>query len=538
MPRQYIRWNVRLLTLLIVTNGFSFILGFQSVSRTRSTLSRREHQWAAIPKFSPLFCSDEDDESEKDSPHPEFEFFLGRSESGNPSRGLDRRVLEEASEEDVFEFSSRFWIYNILEYKDNRDPIDSSKSAFEKEALPEKKLISMDELYKIALQKNLDNKISMDELYKIALQKNLPKKKPISMHSFISSMSAMAALLLVLPTFHPGIDEFGLPRLFSYEYASNDLLWQSQLVALMQMVSSILGVFRLPKHSPNVRTVGFVLSALIVTQLSLVVMSSLNGTDIYLFDAFSMQGRILISVINTTLMIGSLDSIAMILGDKEKKGWETVPGYGSRSSAFLTSFPFHILICMNGNAVLPVLCDKQSFVENALPFFSIFPGVQTLGYVATSLAVGLGALLATLQFENKISNEVASFWNIAIISFLTYDGVKFMYLLAAFPERFAHSEYFVSYTPHLQSLWHTNEVLVIGTILSLMVGLQNWSKATLFASRRRKEMSLALETPSATDESAPLEDRAFQVITDLELIQKNKESLIEYDNSTNSTLKG
>lgn len=423
--------------------------------------------------------------------------------------------------------------------------MDSNSAFIDDEKGQKPSLASMNEIYKLALQKNLT---SMDDVYNLAVRKNLPKKKPISIHSFISSMSAMAALVLLLPSFHPGVDELGFPRLFTYEHASNELLWQSQLVALLQMVSSILGVFRLPKRSPSVRTGGFVLSAMIVTQLSLVVMSSLNGTDVYLFDAFSMQGRILISVINTALLIGSFDSIKEIVGDKEKKGWETVPNYSSRSSAFFAVFPFHILICMTGNAVLPVLCDKESFVANAVPFFSVFPGVQTLGYVAASLGIGLGALLATFQFEKKITSEFASFWNIFAIVFLTFDSMKFMYLMVAFPEKFAHSEYFVSYTPHLQSVWHTNEVLVIGTILALSVGLKNLSSKTTLSSKNKltslEAIPLALETPSTTNEaSSPvafnktplsaltsdskkyqdiddLEERAYQVLTDLERIRK------------------
>jgi hypothetical protein len=340
-----------------------------------------------------------------------------------------------------------------------------------------------------------------------------------------------------------------LPRLFSYEHASIDLLWQSQLVALLQLVSSILGVFRLPKNSPNVRIAGFLVSALIVTQLSLVTMSSLNGTDVYLFDAFSLQGRIIISTINTALVIGSFDSLALIVRDKEKKGWETVPGYGSRPAAFLGVFPFHVMICVTGNAVLPVLCDKQSFLENALPFFEVFPGVQTLGYVAISLSVGLGALLATLQFEKKITSGVASFWNIAVIAFFTYDSVKFMYLLGAFPERFPHSEYFVSYTPHLQSLWHTNEVLTIGTILAMAIGLRDLSEAKKLEWQKNRSgeeaRALLVGAPSAADEPlSPFtsdgnflpsqtldskkyedihdtEERAYQVVIDLERIEHN-----------------
>lgn len=315
------------------------------------------------------------------------------------------------------------------------------------------------------------------DAYELAVQKNLPKKRPVSLHSVISSMSAMGAFVLLLPTLRPGFDDLGLPKIFEYEFASTDLLWQCQLVALLQMVSSIMGVFRLPKRSPTVRAVGFVTSALIVTQLSLVAISSLNGTDVYLFDAFSIQGRVLISVINTTLLKGSLDSLTLIIGDKDHKGWESVPGYNNKPAAFFTVFPFHVLICITGNAVLPVLSDKQSFLENALPFFGIFPGVQTLGYVSISLAVGLGALLATLQFEKKISPNTGSILSNVFLLLLTYDSIKFMYLLQAVPNRFPHSEYFTVYTPHLQSIWHTNEILGAATLLALAIGLRDFSSS-------------------------------------------------------------
>jgi hypothetical protein len=485
--------NVQLIILLILANGFSFIIGFETVTKARggSLRSTRERKWFAKALSSPslLRGHDENESSVEGSMYPENKLFLVE----NLERldcGLDCRIVESSNEdeEDTNEFSSRYSV------SINREPMGSNN-------------LFLDDTK--ALKHML---ISMDEVFKVAVQNNLPKKKLISPHSFVSSMSVIASLVLLLPTFHPGIDDLGLPRLFTYEHASNDLLWQSQLVAILQMVGAIMGVFRLPKHSPNVRTAGFVISALIITQLSLVVLSSLNGTNVYLFDAFSMQGRVLVSVVNTSLLIGSFDSLALIVGDKEKKGWETVPNYGSRPAAFFAVFPFHILICITGNAILPVLCDKESFVENALPFFGVFPGVQTLGYVATSLSIGLGALLATLQFEKKITSEVASFWNLVVITFFTYDGVKFVYLLGVFPERFAHSEYFILYTPHLQSLWHTNEVLSLGTVLAMIVGLRDLSNATILASAARRRnnrlsqeaASLALEPACTTKESSSL----------------------------------
>ena len=238
---------------------------------------------------------------------------------------------------------------NILMYEENRNPDDESimedlkvlenkilksrnpvdEAFMEDIKLLQDKILTMKETNTAFAEdiklKMKSSQSTIDEMkteaYALAVQKNLPKKKPISLHSFISSMSVMSAFVLLLPTFHPGIDEYGLPQIFNYEYASVDLLWQSQLCAMLQMISSIMGIFRLPKRSPNVRTAGFLISALIISQLSLIVCSSLNGTSVYLFDAFSIQGRILISVVNTALLIGSFNSLTLIVGDKEQKGW-------------------------------------------------------------------------------------------------------------------------------------------------------------------------------------------------------------------------
>jgi len=510
----------KILALLLLGNGSSSISGFGMGSKPKrgggrgaatrfvSQQSVRSTATTTTPLLSPVVGAHPAKDSSDDYLYQGdgYSIFVTNVEEDNNNLEL-LQVPDEGTDNSNYctyyctsSFSQKHSVPNVLEYKDNRNPVDTDTT-------------SSDDFVE-AIRIRLKRKISMEEVYELAVEKNLPKKKTISLHSFISSMSVMASLVLLLPTFHPGLDDnFGLPQLFSYEYASYDLLRQSQLCALLQMVSSIMGVFRLPKRSPSVRTVGFVVSALIITQLSLVIMSSLNGTDVYLFDAFSMQGRILISVINTTLLKGSLDSLVLIVGDKERKGWDTVPNYGSKPSAFIAIFPFHILICITGNAVLPVLCDKQSFIENAVPFFAIFPGVQTLGYVAISLAVGLGALLATLQYEKKITNEFASFWNLFALVFLTFDGVKFMVLLTAFPERFAHSEYVTSYTPQLQSIWHTNECLGVGTILALMVGLKNLSSATVLAtstsSRNRNNKAndeaimavVAVESPNSKKQS-------------------------------------
>ncbi len=338
-------------------------------------------------------------------------------------------------------------------------------------------------------------KLSLDDIYEIAVHESRPKKRPISMHSFVASMSAMASAVVLLPTFAPGIDaQFGLPQIFDYNHmVTNDLLYQCQFCAILQMLSSIMGVFRLPKNSPSVRTTGFVVAALIVVQIDLIILSSLNGTSIYLFDAFSTTGRIIMATMNTVLLRGSFDTLSLVIGDEERKGWDSVPGYENRISAIVTTLPFFFLTCIIGNASLPILADEAWFQTYAVPFFTEFPGVQTLGYIAINLSVGLGALLATLQFEKKISGTFASFLNQFITIFLIYDGVKFMYLINAFPDKFAHANYFTEYTPQLQSLFHTNETLLACTVLAVVKGFQNLNRSR----KKRGEMEVVSKSAPA-----------------------------------------
>lgn len=518
MHRSRFRFRfLRLLVPLVLLGGGSMpsrVLGFEIVSKTRGRPQRfvdldseaTAPRQGLVPAVAPrgrsgssLFLlllrgrgrHHESDDLPADDDCGESE---GGTEEGYYS--YDRRSSEPA-------FS------NLLEYKEHRDPVQVDRQPKKNRADRTNTPSTQTQAFVDAMNElNLKKIASVNQVYDLAVRKNLPKKKPISMHSFVSTLSAMASVLLLVPTFHPGIDDLGLPRLFTYEYASNELLWQSQLVAILQMVGSILGVFRLPKNSPPVRTAGFLIAAMIVVQMSIVVISNLNGTDVYLFDAFSMQGRILSSVINTTLLIGSFDNLTSILGDKDQRGWETVPNYQNKLSAFALVFPIHVLICISGNAILPVLCDKESFVQNALPFYGIFPGLQTVELTAISLSVGLGSLLATLQFERKIDAGVATGLNLALLLFLNYDGVKFMYLLLNFPERFAYSEYFTTYTPHLQSVWHTNEALVAGTLLAVLLGWRDYLK-------KKNTAPLVSSSPVVTN-AATSADPIHRVVADID----------------------
>mmetsp|Transcript_6376 Transcript_6376/g.8509 ORF Transcript_6376/g.8509 Transcript_6376/m.8509 type:complete len:507 (-) Transcript_6376:627-2147(-) len=324
---------------------------------------------------------------------------------------------------------------------------------------------------------NASGNLSMEKLYNLAVKKNLPKRKPISMHSFLSSMSAMAAIMVLLPTFAPCIDEFGLPQIFNYNAeVSVQMLWQCQLCAVLQLISSVLGMFRLPKNSPSVRNIGFMMTATAVVQTNFVILSSLNGTEVYLFDAFSTVGRMFLITINTVCLMSFIDNVSSVIGDKDMQGWETVPGFNNRIAAMSMTLP-GFFGCLTGNAYLPLLGDKAVFEQFALPFYTAFPGVQTIGYCALCFALGISALLATLQFEKKMSNTLASVLVIGVLVLTNFDSAKFAYLIVAFPEKFpdvvlASSEY----THNLQTIWQTNEFLASCIVFAIVHGMYKlWS---------------------------------------------------------------
>ena len=133
-------------------------------------------------------------------------------------------------------------------------------------------------------------------------------------------------MLVLLPTFAPGFDEFGYPQIFDYNgAASDDLICLAEWVVVLQVLGAVMGIFRLPPASPLIRRVGMTSAATAIVQLSYVAISSFNGTHRYLFDAF--QGPFMLMSIFACFWAikANFDFVDAVLSDKEKKGWDTVP---------------------------------------------------------------------------------------------------------------------------------------------------------------------------------------------------------------------
>jgi CRP-like cAMP-binding protein len=116
--------------------------------------------------------------------------------------------------------------------------------------------------YKVESVFGLIGILTFAQVYELAVIKSRPKKASVSWHSTLSSATALAAMLVLLPTFAPGFDEFGYPQIFDYNRgASDDLICMAEWVVVLQVLGAVMGIFRLPPASPLIRRVGMTAAA-------------------------------------------------------------------------------------------------------------------------------------------------------------------------------------------------------------------------------------------------------------------------------------
>lgn len=306
---------------------------------------------------------------------------------------------------------------------------------------------------------NTLKKITRGEFVDLIRLASRPKKQSVSIHSTISSCTTAAAVVLLLPLLAPGFDKFGYVQLFRFNEAlSDDLYIQVQVIILFQMIIAVMGIFRLPKNSPRIRVIGMISALGPALQIGLVAISSLNGTGIYLFDAYTIPFKVLCLVSNAFALKSVLDFVDCTVGDVDTKGWDSVPGASNRFVAVLFSvFFLASFVILEFQAYLPLLGIKEESLAYTEAYSATCGGAQTAGLLATELYIGLGALLGTLQFERKISQETS----LAIWIFLTVallgDGLKLTYLVNAAPDVVPNAEYLTEYIPNLASIYHPNE---------------------------------------------------------------------------------
>lgn len=325
---------------------------------------------------------------------------------------------------------------------------------------------------------NVIKNISFNELYDLAVLKSRPKKKSVSLHSVLATAATMGAIVTILPTFQPGLDEFGYPQIFQNSKDLSDVtLHQVQFMALINLVTSVLGVLRLPPASPPARVNGMVNAAMVAVTVDSVVLSSLNGSGVYSFDAFSLFGRGALILVLVGGLFTSLKSLYEAASDNQKKGWDTIPNYGSRFSAVATNIVLVLLMC---TLTVPILVlfspnGQDIFEDSALPLFARYNGLQTIQFFGVSFAVGIGALLGTLQFERKITAAQAGLGAFFVQLFLTFDSIKYTFYFSDFKKYFPDSpvlaEAYSKGYPQLATDTHYVEITIAATALALLGGL-------------------------------------------------------------------
>ena len=300
------------------------------------------------------------------------------------------------------------------------------------------------------------------ELYSLAVAKNRPKKESVSFHSTLTRSTTMAVLVTLIPLFAPGVGNDGQFQLFQYnEHISSEIVTQSQFCAVLQLVGAMLGILRLPKNSPPVRELGMKQGAYFVAVLSLIAISNLNGTDQYLFDAFSMPGRVLFATMATLVTKISIQFIDCSIADKTRRGFHVGgPLMGHRLTAAFQAIAVYSMGFLVIQGCTPLFMEQAAFEELVKPYYTdIYNGALTSATVAVNQWIGLGALVGTLQFEKKMTMLAASLWYIVLGLFLAFDSFKLAYDFSA------HQIYSIPeaqnqllFQHNLAAQWHTTEV--------------------------------------------------------------------------------
>lgn len=194
-----------------------------------------------------------------------------------------------------------------------------------------------------------------------------------------------------------------------------------------------------------------------LNQTGVASISNLNGTDIYLFDAYSLPFKIFCFVINAYAIKTSFELVDVCVGDVNTKGWYSVPAAGNRFTAAATSIFFASLVVLQLKVSLPLLGTKEEASALASAYASTYGGSLMVNSMATNVFIGVGAFLGTMQFEKKITQAKSTALFVVLAMILMGDGLKFVSLLNASPECFPNTEYFTEFLPQLESTYHVYE---------------------------------------------------------------------------------
>eukprot|EP00980_Cylindrotheca_fusiformis_P028306 scaffold22591_cov125-Cylindrotheca_fusiformis.AAC.2 len=296
--------------------------------------------------------------------------------------------------------------------------------------------------------------------------KSRPKKKPVSLHSTVAIVAAGSYLTAYQSFFRPGLDKDGFLRFFDfYQLLSIDACHQIQLSVALLALAGIMGYFRIPPNAPAARRLPFVLAALTNVFFALVITSSLNGlpAEYWFFDAFSNAGKAAIGLvffIEEYFLILSFDNA--ISGPTA--GMAATPGATDRA----TNIIFAALIYFFVNAaeiplVAPMFFSDISSYQSSMSAALETAGLPALNFHTFATAVGFGSflqLVATFQFEKKISETVGLIAFVTLFVVFNCDAILSTYKIIARPELLPIIENTHNYLPNLLSENHLFETIL------------------------------------------------------------------------------
>jgi len=270
--------------------------------------------------------------------------------------------------------------------------------------------------------------------------KSRTKRKPVSMHSTISTIAAGSYLTAYLPFLHPGLDHDGFLQIFDfYQPLSIQACHQIQFGVDMLALSGILGYFRIPPKSPPARRLPFTLATFANVFFALTLSSSLNALPegYWYFDAFSGPGMGLIAAafFGTAMsMISSLDNA--ISGPS--KGLQACPGGMNRGTNIL--FASLIFFFVNGAQVplvAPMFFSNLEAYQQSMSAAFESVGMAALDFHSFATAAGFVSflsLVATLQFEKKISQTTGLFSFLSLFLVFNCDAIIATYKTMVCPD--------------------------------------------------------------------------------------------------------
>lgn len=331
--------------------------------------------------------------------------------------------------------------------------------------------------------------------------KSRPKRKPVSFHSTISTIAAGSYLTAYLPFLHPGLDHDGFLQIFYfYQPLSMEACHQIQFGVDMMALSGILGYFRIPPKAPPARRLPFTLATFANVFFALTMNSSLNALPegYWSFDAFSGPGMGLIAATyfgTAIAMISALDNA--ISGPT--KGLQSCPGGMNRGTNILCAAMIYFFV--NGAQiplVAPMFFSNLDAYQTSMSTAFESVGMPALDFHSFATAVGFVSflsLVATLQFEKKISESTGMFAFASLFLVFNCDAIVATYKTMACPDMLPILE---NSNFYLSNLIAENHLVEGGVMVTGLVVLNALRKLVMRGDENRKSTPIRSMVPTLT----------------------------------------